>query len=82
MEKSTRRPVGLLQVTCRISSAELVLQAVFVTSSIGILEYQWASQLTVPGISEGFAHMGFGRECQRAGDVTFSAVAEKREESS
>jgi hypothetical protein len=46
------------------------------------LEYQWASQPTVPGISEGFAHMGFGRECQHAGDVKYSAVAERREGSS
>jgi hypothetical protein len=69
VEKSIRGTVGLLKVACRISSQELVLQAVFVTRSIGILEHKWASQRTVPAISAVFGRMGSGRECRLAGAV-------------
>jgi hypothetical protein len=69
VEKSIRAAVGLLKVACRISIQELVLQAVFVTSSIGILEHKWASQPTVPVTSAVSGPTGFGRECRLAGAV-------------
>lgn len=69
VEKSIRAAVGLLKVACRISIQGLVLQAVFVTRSIGILEHKWASQPTVPVTSAVFGHTGFGRECRLAGAV-------------
>ena len=63
--------MGLLKVACRISSQELVLQAVLVTRSIGILEHKWVSQPTVPVISAASGHTGFGKECRLGGAVRF-----------